>query len=67
MAELSISPQDIKSALDKFVDAYEPSAATAEEIGYVTETVTALPISRACLALWPTSCCASKTVPWVWQ
>lgn len=38
MAELSISPQDIKSALDKFVDAYEPSAATAEEIGYVTET-----------------------------
>ena len=33
MAELSISPQDIKSALDKFVDAYEPSAATAEEIG----------------------------------
>lgn len=38
MAELSISPQDIKNALDKFVDAYEPSAATAEEIGYVTET-----------------------------
>ena len=38
MAELSISPQDIKSALDKFVDAYVPSAATAEEIGYVTET-----------------------------
>ncbi|MCI6584108.1 MAG: F0F1 ATP synthase subunit alpha [Mobiluncus porci] len=38
MAELSISPQDIKSALDQFVDAYEPAAATAEEIGYVTET-----------------------------
>ncbi|EEJ55012.1 ATP synthase F1, alpha subunit [Mobiluncus mulieris ATCC 35239] len=37
MAELSISPQDIKSALDEFVESYEPSAATAEEVGYVTE------------------------------
>lgn len=37
MAELSISPQEIKTALDKFVDAYEPSAATTEEVGYVTE------------------------------
>ena len=37
MAELSISPQEIKTALDKFVDAYEPSPATTEEVGYVTE------------------------------
>lgn len=37
MVELSISPQDIKSALDEFVESYEPSAATAEEVGYVTE------------------------------
>ena len=37
MAELSISPQDIKSALDQFVDSYEPSQANAQEVGYVTE------------------------------
>lgn len=37
MAELSISPQDIKSALDEFVESYEPTAASAEEVGYITE------------------------------
>ena len=37
MAELSINPQDIKSALDQFVDSYEPSQANAQEVGYVTE------------------------------
>ena len=37
MSELSMSPQDIKSALDQFVDSYEPSQANAQEVGYVTE------------------------------
>ena len=37
MAEHSISPQYIKSALDQFVDSYEPSQANAQEVGYVTE------------------------------
>ena len=37
MAELSISPDEIRSALAEFVSAYEPGAAQKTEVGYVTD------------------------------
>ncbi len=37
MSELTIRPEEIRDALDRFVQAYEPGAATREEIGRVTE------------------------------
>ena len=37
MAELTIRPEEIRDALEKFVAAYEPGTATREEIGVVTE------------------------------
>ncbi|WP_395243631.1 F0F1 ATP synthase subunit alpha [Agromyces sp. MMS24-K17] len=37
MAELSISPDEIRSALSEFAQAYEPGAAQKTEVGYVTD------------------------------
>jgi F-type H+/Na+-transporting ATPase subunit alpha len=37
MAELTIRPEDIREALERFVEAYEPGAAATEEIGVVVE------------------------------
>lgn len=37
MAELSISPEEIRSALADFVSSYEPSKASTTEVGYVTD------------------------------
>ena len=37
MAELSISPDEIRSALSEFASAYEPGAAQKTEVGYVTD------------------------------
>ena len=37
MAELTIRPEEIRDALERFVQAYEPDAATREEIGTVAE------------------------------
>ena len=37
MAELTIRPEEIRSALERFVQEYEPDAATREEIGTVAE------------------------------
>ena len=37
MAELSISPEEIRSALADFVSSYEPKKASTTEIGYVTD------------------------------
>ena len=37
MAELTIRPEEIRDALEKFVAAYEPGTATREEVGVVTE------------------------------
>ncbi len=36
MAELTIKPEEIRAALDSFVDAYQPAEAVGEEIGHVT-------------------------------
>src|SRR5712692_7490642 len=37
MTELTIRPQEIKDALARFVEAYEPGAAATEEVGLVVE------------------------------
>jgi F-type H+-transporting ATPase subunit alpha len=37
MAELTIRPEEIRSALERFVQAYEPEAAAREEVGTVVE------------------------------
>lgn len=37
MAELSISPDEIRSALSEFAQAYEPGTAQKTEVGYVTD------------------------------
>ncbi|GGI47788.1 F-type H+-transporting ATPase subunit alpha [Agromyces flavus] len=37
MAELSISPDEIRSALSEFAQAYEPGAAQKTEVGYVVD------------------------------
>ncbi len=37
MAELTIRPEEIRDALDSFVQSYEPGAASREEVGRVTE------------------------------
>ena len=38
MTELTIRPDEIRDALEKYVQAYEPEAASREEVGHVTET-----------------------------
>ncbi|MFT4122817.1 MAG: F0F1 ATP synthase subunit alpha, partial [Microbacteriaceae bacterium] len=37
MADLTISPDEIRDALKDFVKAYEPGKATATEVGHVTD------------------------------
>lgn len=37
MAELSIRPEQIRAALDSFVESYQPSETAVEEIGHVTQ------------------------------
>ena len=37
MAELTIRPEEIRDALARFVETYEPDAASTEEIGIVAE------------------------------
>jgi F-type H+/Na+-transporting ATPase subunit alpha len=37
MAELTIRPEDIRDALERFVEAYEPGTASTEEVGAVVE------------------------------
>ena len=38
MAELTIRPDEIRDALARFVEAYEPESASLEEVGTVTES-----------------------------
>src|SRR6187399_2997851 len=38
MTELSIRPEEIRDALQKYVEDYKPSAASKEEVGTVSET-----------------------------
>ncbi|WP_371151791.1 F0F1 ATP synthase subunit alpha [Buchananella felis] len=36
MAELKIRPEEIRAALDSFINSYEPAKAAADEVGHVT-------------------------------
>lgn len=36
MTELTIKPDEIRTALDNFVSSYEPAASAREEVGTVT-------------------------------
>lgn len=38
MADLSISPEEIRGALDSFMESYRPSEVASEEVGHVTVT-----------------------------
>ena len=38
MAELTIRPEEIRAALDSFIDSYAPAAPAVEEVGHVTLT-----------------------------
>ena len=38
MADLSISPEEVRAALDSFVESYQPAQVATDEIGHVTET-----------------------------
>jgi F-type H+-transporting ATPase subunit alpha len=38
MAELTIRPDEVRSALERFVQSYEPEAATREEVGTVVDS-----------------------------
>ena len=68
MAELTIRPEEIRDALDTFVQSYEPGTAAREEVGRVSEAgdgiaqVEGLPSRR-----WPASCSSSRTARWAWR
>ena len=49
MAELTIRPEEIRSALERFVQAYEPDAAAREEVGTVTECFDGIAFVAVCL------------------
>lgn len=38
MADLSISPEEVRAALDSFVESYRPAQVATDEVGHVTET-----------------------------
>ena len=38
MADLSISPEEIRGALDSFMESYRPAQVATEEVGHVIET-----------------------------
>ena len=38
MADLSISPEEIRGALDSFMESYRPADVATEEVGHVIET-----------------------------
>ena len=63
MTELSIRPEEIRDALQKYVEDYKPSAASKEEVGTVSETADGIARITACPRPWPTSCSSSRTAP----
>ena len=61
MTELSIRPEEIRDALQRFVSDYEPETASREEVGTVAEAGDGIARVRACPRRWPTSCSSSRT------
>lgn len=57
MAELTIRPEEIRTALDEFVQNYSPPAATSRaEVGTVVTSGDGIARVEACRRAWPTSC-----------
>ena len=69
MAELTIRPEEIRDALDAFVQSYEPGAASREEVGRVSEAgdgiarVEGLPSAAAWEVLPNEECAILRSVP----
>ena len=55
MAELTISPEEIRGAIEQYVSSFEAEA-SRDEVGIITTPQTVSPVSVACPAQWPTSC-----------
>lgn len=64
MAELTIRPEEIRDALDNFVQNYEPETAVREEVGTVVTSGDGIAHVEGLPRPWPTSCCASRMGRW---
>ena len=64
MAELTISSEEIRGALERFVSSYAPEI-SREEVGVVTEAGDGIAKVEGLPPPWPTSCWSSPTAPWV--
>ena len=56
MAELTIDPAAISSALEEFVESYKPSDTPTRKWVMWPRPAMALRMWRDCLVAWPTSC-----------
>ncbi len=63
MAELTIRPDEIRDALNSFVENYRPTQTAREEIGTVITSGDGI-AGRAYPRPWPANCCASRTRRW---
>ncbi|MCF2434151.1 hypothetical protein LV779_00905 [Streptomyces thinghirensis] len=56
MAELTIRPEEIRDALENFVQSYKPDAASREEVGTVTLAGDGIAKVEGLPSAWPTNC-----------
>lgn len=56
MAELTIRPEEIRDALENFVQSYKPDAASREEVGTVTLAGDGIAKVEGLPRPWPTNC-----------
>ena len=56
MAELTIRPEEIRSALDAFVESYKPAEVAAEEIGHVVFAADGIAHVEGLPGLFPLLC-----------
>ena len=61
MTELSIRPEEIRDALQRFVSDYKPEAASKEEVGTVAEAGDGIARVSGLPSAWPTSSSSSRT------
>lgn len=64
MAELTIRPDEIRDALEKFVANFTTETAGREELGTVVVSGDGIAKVEGCPQPWPTSCSSSRTAPW---
>ena len=63
MAELTIRPEEIREALDRFVSNYTPETSSREEVGTVVTSGDGIARVEGCPRPWRTSCWSSRTAP----